>query len=443
MSVERRPRPIRRVLGRGSHGEAIRISEILRMETVGGFLLVAGAVIAMIAANSPLSDAYESLREFHVGYEPWHLDLSIAEWAADGLLAVFFFLVGLELKREFVAGDLRSPAKAAVPMAAAAGGVIVPALIYAVINYGGPALHGWAVPTATDIAFAVAVLAVIGSSLPTALRLFLLTLAVVDDLIAIAIIAIFYTSDLNVEALLWGLIPFVLFAVLAQRRPVFFGRVRSAAWLILLPIGVVFWALMHASGIHATVAGVLLGFAVPVLRGAPNNPHKQGLAEILEHRIRPLSAGFAVPVFAFLSAGVALGGWNDIVSAATDPVTIGIVAGLVLGKPIGIMATTWIVTRITHAELDKSVRWVDLLGVSLLAGIGFTVSLLIAELSFGDGSEHTDHAKIAILGASVLAALLASAILVTRNRMYRAIAAEEEIDLNRDGVPDVYEQQDD
>lgn len=438
MSIPRH-RPIRRFFGRGDYGEAVRISEILRLETVGGFLLVSGAVIAMIAANTPLADAYETLREYRIGYEPWHLDLTVGQWASDGLLAVFFFLVGLELKREFVAGDLRSPATAIVPIAAAAGGVIVPALIYTAINADGPAVHGWAIPTATDIAFAVAVLAVIGSSLPTALRLFLLTLAVVDDLIAISIIAVFYTDTLNLVPLLWGLIPLALFAVLAQRRPVFFGRTRAAAWFILLPIGIVFWALMHASGIHATIAGVVLGFTVPVLRGAPDHPHKEGLAEILEHRIRPLSAGFAVPVFAFLSAGVALGGWDDIASAATDPVTIGIVAGLVAGKPIGIMATTWIVTRVTHGELDPSVRWVDLLGVSLLAGIGFTVSLLIAELSFGHGSPHVDHGKIAILVASLLAALLASTILVTRNRMYRAIAAEEALDLDADGIPDAYQ----
>ena len=296
-----RSRPIRRVFTRGSHGEAVRVTEILRLETVGGFLLVAGAVIAMIAANTPLSGAYEALRDFEFGYEPWHLRLSVGKWASDGLLAMFFFLVGLELKREIVAGDLRSPAKAIVPIAAAAGGVIVPALIYVAINAGGTALHGWAIPTATDIAFAVAVLAVIGSSLPTALRLFLLTLAVVDDLIAIMIIALFYTTDLNLGALAWSLIPLALYVFLAQRRPVFFARVASSAWLILLPIGIVFWALIHASGIHATIAGVVLGFTVPVLRGAPEHPAKEGLAEILEHRIRPVSAGFAVPVFAFLA----------------------------------------------------------------------------------------------------------------------------------------------
>ncbi|WP_051426352.1 Na+/H+ antiporter NhaA [Jiangella gansuensis] len=435
------PRPVRRILGRRSYGETTRVAEILRKETVGGFLLVGAAFAALVAANSPLSDGYEALRDFRFGYEPWELDLTLGHWASDGLLAVFFFLVGLELKREFVAGDLRSVSTAVVPVAAAVGGVLAPALIYVAVNAGGAAMHGWAIPTATDIAFAVAVLAVIGSSLPSALRLFLLTLAVVDDLIAITIIAVFYTDDLNLVPLLIGVLPLALFALLAQRHPVFFGRRTGAAWLILLPIGIVFWALVHASGVHATIAGVLLGFTIPVLRGAPDRP-AAGLAELFEHRFRPLSTGVAVPVFAFMAAGVAIGGRDEIVSAATDPVTIGIVAGLVAGKPLGIMATTWIVTRVTRAELDRSVRWIDLLGVSLLAGIGFTVSLLIAELSFGAGSPHTDHGKIGILTASVLAALLASSILLARNRRYKVYAAEELADEDSDGIPDVYQRPD-
>lgn len=438
-----RRRPNTRVLGRGSYREAVRVTGILRKEAVGGFLLVGSAVIAMVMANTPLADVYHSVREFEIGYEPWHLRLSLGQWASDGLLAIFFFLVGLELKREFVAGDLRSPSKAMVPVAAAIGGVVVPALIYVAINAGESTLRGWAIPTATDIAFAVAVLAVVASSLPTALRLFLLTLAVVDDLIAITIIGLFYTEELNLIPLAWSLIPLVVYAALAQWRPVFFNRARSAAWVILLPIGMVFWALIHASGIHATIAGVVLGFLVPVRRGArddqPPDESNGGLAGILEHRIRPLSAGFAVPVFAFMSAGVTLGGWDEVVSAATDPVTVGIIGGLVLGKPIGILITTWTVTRITRADLDPSVRWLDLLGVSLLAGIGFTVSLLIAELSFGVGDAHTDHAKVAILAASFLAAIIASSILAPRNRKYRAIAAMEKVDLNRDGIPDVYQ----
>ena len=340
-----------RVLSRGSYSEKLRIGEILRKETVGGMLLVVAALIAIVWANSPLSDSYFALRDFEIGYEPWHLQLSLGAWAADGLLAVFFFLVGLELKREFVAGDLRNISKAIVPVAAAVGGVVVPAAIYAAINWGHPeSLNGWAIPTATDIAFAVAVLAIIGSHLPSALRIFLLTLAVVDDLLAITIIAVFYTEDLEITPLLLAVAGLALYTFLAQKYRRFFGLKASAAWFILLPIGVVVWALVHASGIHATVAGVLLGFAVPVIRSqASGGPDAgPGLSEIFEHRFRPLSAGFAVPVFAFFSAGVAVGGWDGFMSSLTDPISLGIIAGLVLGKPIGILGTTWLITKLTQ-----------------------------------------------------------------------------------------------
>ncbi|MDJ0316217.1 Na+/H+ antiporter NhaA [Arthrobacter antibioticus] len=434
------------VLGRGSYTEALRIGEILRKETVGGILLVAAAVIAIIWANSPISEGYFALRDFKIGYAPWHLELSLGTWAADGLLAVFFFLVGLELKREFIAGDLRKFSKSIVPVAAAVGGVAIPAVIYAVINLSSPdTLRGWAIPTATDIAFAVAVLAIIGSHLPSALRIFLLTLAVVDDLLAISIIAVFYTDEIQVGPLLLALIPLALYTLLAQKYRRFFGAKVWTAWAILLPLGLITWGLVHASGVHATVAGVLLGFAIPVIRSQANGGPEAGpgLSEIFEHRFRPISAGIAVPVFAFFSAGVAIGGWDGLVSAATDPVAIGVVVALVLGKPAGIMGTTWVLTKFTRASLDRSLKWIDVFGVSLLAGIGFTVSLLVAELSFGQGSPHDDHAKIGILLASVIAALLASAILTTRNRQYHAVELEEMVDDNHDGIPDVYEHNND
>ena len=430
------------VFARGSYAEALRIGEILRKETVGGALLVIAAVIALVWANSPAADSYFALRDFKVGYEPWHLELSLGAWAADGLLAIFFFLVGLELKREFVAGDLRQISKSIVPVAAAVGGVAVPAVIYAVVNLASPeTLRGWAIPTATDIAFAVAVLAIIGSHLPSALRIFLLTLAVVDDLLAITIIAFFYSSDIQVAPLLLALIPLAIYAFLAQKFRRFFGLHAAAAWLVLLPLGAVTWALVHASGIHATVAGVLLGFAIPVIRSqASGGPDAgPGLAEIFEHRFRPISAGVAVPVFAFFSAGVAVGGWAGLGSALTDPVALGIILGLVLGKPIGILATTWILTKATRATLDSSFKWIDVFGVALLAGIGFTVSLLVAELSFGNGSLHDDHAKVGILAASLIAALLATAVLRTRNRQYRLAEELEKVDTDHDGVPDVYQ----
>ncbi|MDQ0689752.1 Na+/H+ antiporter NhaA [Arthrobacter sp. W4I7] len=431
------------IFGRGSYAEALRIGEILRKETVGGALLVVAAVVALVWANSPASDSYFALRDFKIGYGPWHLELSLGGWAADGLLAIFFFLVGLELKREFVAGDLRQLSKSVVPVAAAFGGVLAPAAIYALINLASPdTLRGWAIPTATDIAFAVAVLAIIGSHLPSALRIFLLTLAVVDDLIAITIIAFFYTSDLQTMPLLLALIPLAIYAFLAHKYRYFFGRHTAAAWLILLPLGVVTWGLVHASGIHATVAGVLLGFAIPVIRSqAAGGPEAgPGLAEIFEHRFRPISAGVAVPVFAFFSAGVAVGGWEGLGSALADPVALGIIVALVLGKPIGIMGTTWLLTKTSRARLDESFTWVDVFGVAVLAGIGFTVSLLVAELSFGQGSLHDDHAKVGILTASLLAALLATAVLRTRNRQYRAAEEAEKLDADQDGIPDVYQE---
>jgi NhaA family Na+:H+ antiporter len=265
------------LMGGGSSSELLRIGSILRKETVGGALLVAAAIIALIWANSPHSAGYFELRDLRVGYGPWHLELSLGEWASDGLLAIFFFLVGLELKREFLIGDLREPGKSVVPVAAAAGGVAVPAIIYSVINLASPeALRGWAIPTATDIAFAVAVLALIGSHLPGALRIFLLTLAVVDDLIAIGIIAFFYSHDISAEPLLLVLLALGSYTLLAHRYRGFFCT-RAAAWLILLPLGASAWVLVHNSGIHATVAGAMLGFAVPLAHSKADRSRGGGL----------------------------------------------------------------------------------------------------------------------------------------------------------------------
>jgi NhaA family Na+:H+ antiporter len=424
-------RPTPSLLARRSWPEARRIGDILRAETVGGVLLVAAAAVGLLWANSPWADAYQALSHLHVGPAALHLDLTLHQWAADGLLAIFFFVAGLELKREFVAGDLRDPRRAALPVAAAVGGMAVPALLYSAVNAaaGPDALIGWAIPTATDIAFALAVLAVISTHLPSALRTFLLTLAVVDDLLAITIIAIFFTDTLEWGPLALAVVPLGLFAVLVQRR------VRS--WWLLLPPAFVIWALVHASGVHATVAGVLLGFAVPVIRRAPGPG--PGLAEHFEHRFRPLSAGVAVPIFAFFAAGVTIAGAGELGASLGDSVTLGIVVGLTLGKPVGVMGATWLVQRFTRARLADGLGWADVLGIALLAGIGFTVSLLIGELAFGAGSVRDEHVKIGVLLGSLLSALLATVVLRLRNRHYRRICAEEERDTDADGVPDVYE----
>src|SRR4051794_6379328 len=396
-----RPQRSRPLFSLGSWSEDSRIAAVLRKETIGGLLLLVATLAALIWANSPWSAAYESFRDTTVGPtsiagQEVHLDLSLASWAADGLLAIFFFVAGLELKREFVAGDLREPRRAALPVLAAVGGVVVPALLYfgVTLGEGGDASAGWAIPTATDIAFALAVLAVIGSYLPSGLRTFLLTLAVVDDLIAITIIAFFYTDELKPVPLLLALIPLGLFLLLVQRH------VRSG-WL-LLPLALATWVLVHESGVHATVAGVLLGFAVPVPRGIPGEG--PGLAEHFEHLFRPPSAGIAVPVFAFFSAGVVLGGLSGFGRSLQDPVALGIVLGLVVGKPIGILVTTWGVSRFSRASLPDDLAWIDVVGLGLLGGVGFTVSLLIGELAFGPGSERDEHVKVAVLTGSIVAA---------------------------------------
>ncbi|MEV4530198.1 Na+/H+ antiporter NhaA [Streptosporangium sp. NPDC049304] len=253
----------------------------------------------------------------------------------------------------------------------------------------------------------------------------------VDDLVAIVIIALFYTEHLGPLTLAAALVPLALFTVLVQRR------VRS--WWLLLPLAMTTWALVHASGVHATVAGVLLAFAVPVLRSeqAGGPQAGPGLAEHFEHRFRPLSAGVAVPVFAFLSAGVSIGGLDGLAGVFGDPVVLGVAVDLVAGKPIGIMGATWLMSRFTHADLDEDLAWIDMLGLSILAGIGFTVSLLIGELAFGAGQDA--HVKVAVLAGSLTAALLATVILRLRDRTYRRIHEKETADLDRDGIPDVYE----
>lgn len=423
------------LFSRGSWAETSRVTAILRKETVGGALLLTATILAVIWANSGFSDSYSALRDFTVGPSALHLKLSLGSWAANGLLAIFFFVVGLELKREFVAGDLRDPRRAALPIAAAVGGMAVPALVFVLVNVGtgDGALRGWAIPTATDIAFALAVLAILSTHLPSALRTFLLTLAVVDDLLAVTAIAVFYTSDLAFGPLLLALIPLALFTVAVQRR------IRS--WWILLPLAAATWALVHESGVHATVAGVLLGFAVPVLRsqkaGGPDAG--PGLAERFEHRIRPISAGIAVPLFAFFAAGVTVGGLSGLGASLRDPIAIGIIAGLVIGKAVGIFGTTYLVSRFTRATLDAGLHWLDVGGVALLGGIGFTVSLLVGKLAFRMDSLHGEHVKVGVLAGSVLSAILAASILRIRNKAYREIARQEGIDDDGDGIPDVFQ----
>lgn len=436
-------------LGRGEYLETLWIEKILRRETIGGLIIVGAAVLAVILANSPLAGAYFGLRSTYlsIGFGDAVMKLSVGHFTADGLLAIFFFLVGLELKREFVSGELRDPRKALVPVVAALGGVIVPAFIYVSITQamGVPeAARGWAIPIATDIAFALAVLALVGTWLPIALRTFLLTLAVVDDLIGITVIAVFYTDDLNMGNLVLSLAVIVAYGFLVQRFQSFFAQRFGAAWLILLPMGIVAWFFMYGSGVHATIAGVLLAFTIPVLRPRnertvePSDPG-DGLAGIFEHRFRPFSAGVAVPLFAFFAAGVALGSGPEFVDLLLSPVSVGIIVALVVGKSVGVVVATWLITRLPGLALPRGMAWIDLVGIALLAGIGFTVSLLIGELSFGLGTLFGDEAKLGILVGSVVAALLAVVILGSRNRYYRGVAEDDARDDDNDGIPDVFQ----
>jgi NhaA family Na+:H+ antiporter len=399
-----------------------RLRTWVTAETTGGFLLLGAAALALIWANSPWRDAYAALAEFRFGPDVLHLDLTVAHWASDGLLAIFFFVVGVELKHELVAGSLRRPKEAAVPVLAAVGGMIVPAMLYLVVVLGfgdREAVHGWAIPTATDIAFALAVLAIFGRGLPRALRTFLLTLAVVDDLLAIVVIAVFYTSGVDVLMLGASVLAVALFAVLV--------RTRRPRWWLLVPIAIIAWGFMHASGVHATIAGVLLGFTVPArLIHGETEPRTHRF----DDRVRPFSSGFALPIFAFFSAGVSLVDDGGPLAVIGQPVVLAITLGLVVGKIVGVLGMTAVLTRLTPLRLPDSIGMRDLLPVGFLTGIGFTVALLIAELSFPD-TEHTAGAKVAILGATLLAAVLAAGTLRWDARRAR------QRDMNEDGVDDV------
>ncbi|MFE3607541.1 Na+/H+ antiporter NhaA [Streptomyces goshikiensis] len=424
------PTPRRKLLGRLSLPERRFVADALRAETVGGVLLLVAAIAAVLWANIPaVAASYDSVRSFHIGPAALGLDLSLQHWAADGLLAVFFFVAGIELKRELVAGDLRDPKAAALPVIAAVCGMATPALVYVLVNaFGGGTMNGWAVPTATDIAFALAVLAVIGTSLPSALRAFLLTLAVVDDLFAIMIIAVFFTSEIDFLALGGALLGLVLFWFLLRKG--------VHGWYVYVPLALVIWGLMYNSGVHATIAGVAMGL---MLRCSRKEGERQSPGEHIEHLVRPFSAGIAVPLFALFSAGVSLSD-KSIAQVFTRPETLGVLLGLVIGKAVGIFGGTWLAARFTKAELNEDLAWPDVLAVASLAGIGFTVSLLIGELAFTDDATLTDEVKAAVLIGSLIAAIIASVLLKLRDRKYRALTEAEELDEDLDGIPDIYEQ---
>lgn len=389
------------------------VVESLRDETIGGAILLVAAAVALIWANSPWSAEYFTLANTKVGPESLELNLSLSKWAADGLLAVFFFVAGLELKYEFVRGSLRKFQTAVVPVAAALGGMVIPALFFLIVNLmtdlGEPS--GWGIPMATDIAFALAVLAVAGRRLPVQVRIFLLTLAVVDDLGAITVIALFYTDAVEAIPLLVAALLLGLYAYLQKKR------VRG--WYIYLPLALVIWEMVHRSGVHATVAGVALGL---LTRAKLDPGEEESPAERLQHIVHPISAGFCVPLFAFFAAGISLAGINPV-QALTEPLGLGIIVGLVIGKPIGVVGGAYLVTRFKNVNLPDILHWRDILAVGFVAGVGFTVSLLVAELAFDYSEILLVDAKLAVLVASVVSAALAAIALIRRSRHHDAVSS--------------------
>ncbi|QDP98549.1 Na+/H+ antiporter NhaA [Microlunatus elymi] len=379
------------------------IAEILRDETFGGVLMLVAAAVALIWANLDHA-SYDLVRDVRLG------PLSLEHWASDGLLAIFFFVAGLELKRELTVGSLSRPADALVPIVAAVCGMVMPAVVFLLINLParGGRPEGWAIPMATDIAFALAILGVVGRGLPASLRAFLLTLAIVDDLGTIAVIATVFTDTIRLGWLL-GAAGCVLLWWLLQRR-------RIDRWWIFLPLGVLAWVCTLQSGVHATIAGVAIGL---VTRSGLREDHPP--VERWEHVWRPVSSAVAVPLFALLSAGVSLSP-RVLAQLVHEPLAIGVVAGLVLGKTIGVFGGAYLTARFTRAELAPGLRWREVFSVAVLAGVGFTVALLVSDLAFPDDPGLAEHAKTAVLIGSVLAGILATISLTRRSRSRRRVS---------------------
>ena len=419
--VVRKPAPTRNLVGR----LLTPVQQLIRTESASGVILIAAAVVAFAWANSPVASSYFALLEveLRVGVGGWGLEKPLILWVNDLLMAVFFFLVGLEIKREVLVGELAGWRRAALPIAGALGGMIVPALIYLTCNLGLPTARGWGIPMATDIAFALGVLALLGDRVGLALKVFLLALAIVDDLGAVLVIALFYTENLNVGALLLSLL--VWGGALA------YGRAGGAKPLGFALIGLVMWYFMLRSGIHATIAGVLMALAVPLRhRLAPQELQRelrplmgqgggfeqvetvmQHLEDVLakahsplhdiEHSLAPYVAFVVMPVFAFFNAGVMLAGSE---AGPISAISIGAFLGLLIGKPVGVAGFAWLAVRSGITRVPEGASWAGIIGVGLLAGIGFTMSLFIANLAFGPGAV-LDQAKIGVLAASVVSAL--------------------------------------
>ncbi len=384
-------------------------------DSAGGILLILSAVAAMIAANSVLAPYYDGALNAYLSItiNGSGLEKPLILWINDGLMAIFFFLIGLELKRELLEGKLKNPRDVLLPGAAAVGGMVVPALVFVFFNWGDPAaLGGWAIPAATDIAFALGILALVGTRAPASLKVFLLTLAILDDMGAILIIAIFYTANLDVSYLFMALLPLAGMIWMNMR-----GAHRVAPILLL---GVVLWVLVLKSGVHATLAGVVTAFLIPLRDVWGKSP-----LHSLEHGLHPYVLFFIVPVFAFANAGVVLSGLS--LSDFLAPLPLGIALGLIVGKQLGVFGITWLVVKSGIASLPHGANWMHIYGVSCLAGIGFTMSLFIGGLSFAD-AELMNQVRLGVLSGSLVSAIVGFTVL------YLAGSTEEN-EVNSDAEP--------
>lgn len=367
-------------------GELIR--DFFKMESAGGVLLVIAAAIAMMVANSPLNDVYQgALHSYLFG-------MSLSHWINDGLMAVFFLLIGLEVKRELIEGALRSRETAIFPAIAAVGGMLAPALIYVLFNINDPqAIQGWAIPAATDIAFALGIMALLGSRVPISLKVYLLALAIIDDLGVVIIIALFYSSDLSTVALSIGFLMTALLFILNA-----LNVTRLTPYII---VGAILWAAVLKSGVHATLAGVVIGFAIP-LKGVKDG---KSPLKTMEHGLHKYVAFGILPLFAFANAGISLQGVS--LSGLTSVLPLGVALGLVVGKPLGVFSFSWAAVKMGIAKLPEGVNFVHIFAVSVLCGIGFTMSIFISSLAFGSANpEYDTYARLGILMGSTTAAVL-------------------------------------
>ena len=378
------------------------LRQFLDSETSGGIILMAVAALAIVTANSPLAETYFHVLHIYLG------PLSIQHWINDALMAVFFLLVGLEIKREMLDGQLSSWSRRILPGAAAAGGMIFPALFYVYFNGADPAaIRGWAIPTATDIAFALGVLSLFGSRVPASLKIFLAALAIIDDLGAVIVIALFYTDELNLLAL--------AVAAIVIGNLIIFNRSGVRQLWPYLALGAVLWVLVFASGIHATLAGVILALTIPLKAtpAAPEASHEESPLHKLEHALQKPVAFIIVPIFGFANAGVSFAGVS--LSVLVEPLTLGVASGLVFGKLVGVLGTTAVLVKLRLADLPAHASWGQMVGVAFLCGIGFTMSLFIALLAFDDPAMQ-DSAKIGILIGSVVAGIIGSLFLTVFGR---------------------------